>query len=387
MKGSVRPTVVLIAAGVAAAVLYFAVNGFAALFLGPEAFGNVRTVWGTVRLLLSLVEVGVSATLVRYIALYRGGGDDAAARYLVRRAFILRTLAVAAAVPVLLLSARPLAERLLGNRDLAVLFVPGALLFATASLDIVRPILNGMQRFGLLALTNVLVALAFAATGIPLSLALGSPGVILASALAFPLGTAPAVVALVRFLRRGAAAAAEPFRRVLLRYALPLHLASLPGLLVAETAPLLSLAFPQRAVGFYGFAAIVAGGVPLLAGTISQVLLPGVARDLGARDRDRAHRRFRRTLAGYLLASALGIVLTVTLGPWAIRTFAHTYAAGAGLFVALVSFAFLHGSLTLVSNYWIALGRLGRVAWLSALSSALWIGVSFALLYRFAPTL
>jgi O-antigen/teichoic acid export membrane protein len=385
--GQLRRTVLLVGAGILAAGLDFTFNIAIALFLGPESFGNVKTVWGFARFLLTLAEIGISATAIRFIALYRGAGAEGAARYLIRRLYLLRFLiAVALVIPIILFRSE-LAALLLNNPLLAPLFIPGALIVAAASLDLGRSIITGLQSFGLLASANVLVSGVVLAVGLPLTLTLGAPGALYASAIAIPLGTLGVLSGVVRYLRAGPVEAAEPVRRLLVRYALPLHVVSLPSLLVAESIPLLSLLFPQNVIGHYAFAFTFAGTIPLLAGTISQVLLPATATDVGRGDLTGARARFTRTLLGYFALAVLGAAVAVTAGPPLIRALAPTYAASAWLAALLTAFAFFHSSLTVVGNYLIALGRLKWLAWANLVAGASWLGVSFLLLSAFRTRL
>jgi O-antigen/teichoic acid export membrane protein len=372
IRGTRAGAIVLV--GVAALNLGNAVfHLLAARLLGPSQYGEVVSLVA-ISGVISLPFGGIQVAVARFVAEDAARGDANALAALVRWV-VVWTLALALAVTVVLTALSPIIQHVLGVHRLlpvvltALYTLPA--LFATALWGVAQ----GMQRFGAISASigiGSISRIVLMVAVIPFGLGVG--GVMGATLVGAVIAVVVPFTLILRWLRHPTAGAAQPPRRELIRYAVPV-IASTLAITALTNVDLIvaKVSLSSHDAGIYGSASFIGKLLLYLPTTIATVLLPKVA-SRAAADQDTTE-ILHASLAVTIGFSLFGTALLVAVPHLVIdATFGSTYSGAVpliGLFgLAMTAYAALNVMLV----YHLGHGKSG-MAWLLLGGAATQIGV------------
>lgn len=145
----------IVFAGVGAANIgNYAFHLLAAHLLGPDSYGGVVSLL-TLSGLVSLPLAGVQIAVARAVATHEARGNRAATGRLLTRGVLL-ALGVGAAIAALMSALTPVIERALGVGSATAIVLTALVTVPALAMPVVWGVAQGLQRYGLLALSMVI---------------------------------------------------------------------------------------------------------------------------------------------------------------------------------------------------------------------------------------
>ena len=345
--------------------------------LGPELYGDLATliaITGLIALPLGAVQVWVA----RYVAHYTAIGDEAAARWFVRRALTYTAIGGVVMTLVLLAVAWPLRSAL-GIASISAVALTALTAFPAATSPITWGLAQGLQRFSLIAVTYTSGAVArVVLTVLAFGIGLKVGGAVLATLAAMLVALAVPLWALRRWLQPTATSARRVTRLEAARSLSPVLLGLLAiAALTSVDVVVAKVTLTPHEAGIYGSASLVGRVILYLPAAIITVLLPRVA--ARAADQVRTTDILRRSVVVTLAFCAIATLVYAAAGSLIVRiAFGSDYADAAGLLwlfgVAMTGYALVNVLLV----YHLGHERTA-FAWLLGFSAIAQIGLFLAL--------
>lgn len=273
-------------------------------WLGPQDYGDVAALTALSTIVL-LPLLGVQAALTREVSVYRAHGNEhaisALLRLTLRRALLFGGLAALA-----LIGLSPVISSLLSISRTASTVSAVALTFAASFIPLLQGFLQGVDRFGRIALTHAVYGFGRPLFAIPILLAgFGVAGALAAGAVSALAATLIAVLALTAFL-----AGKETDAHIQLTDFWPVIFGLFAFTVLTNADVVAAKAFlNETEAGTYASASLVGKVAALLpAGVIAPVLLPRATARIEANQDANAI-----VLAALLSTAAFGVLYTAML--------------------------------------------------------------------------
>ena len=171
-------------------------------WLGPRNYGDVAALTALMTIAL-LPLLGVQAALAREVSMHRAHGNERAIAALLR-VTLWRTLIFGGATAVALVALAPVISSALGISQTASTVSAVVATFLGCFFPLLQGFLQGLERFGRIALAFGAYGLGRPLFAVPILLAgFGVAGAIAASAISAVAATVIVILALTSFLRRG----------------------------------------------------------------------------------------------------------------------------------------------------------------------------------------
>jgi O-antigen/teichoic acid export membrane protein len=371
-----RGSLVLVATLLASIISFFA-NIAISSIIGPKSFGDFKTIVYLFAFLPVLVDLGINASLTKYIAEY-GKLRLGEAKHLIVRFLEIKLLSYVILVSATLLVNSYIAVYFLKDVSLNQLVFAGIVYMALSFFTVFNFIILGIQNFKLFSVSTFLSPASSALLALLLS-PFGIFYMIIGWALGPLIGNLANIVFLLKnkfFSNR----IKTDFRKVFFKFSLPIFPVELSTNLYTVIIPLLSLFFNQEMVGYYSFAFMFYYAAQLIPNSLSSVLFPKVSELNGLGRHDHAKDILRRSFLYYGLIVVIGLAFVLFLSEWFITLIAKEYLPSLLMFKAIASMGFIFGFNVIYVNYLKGLGKVRRYAIFSVIQTLILIAVSFILL-------
>jgi O-antigen/teichoic acid export membrane protein len=316
-SAGVRASGLLLLGAVAVLAGAYGYNLLCIRWLGPRNYGDVAALTALSTIVL-LPLLGVQAALAREVSMYRAHGNEQAIAALLR-VTLRRTLLLGGAATLVLVGLAPVISSLLGISETASTVSAVVLTFAGSLFPLLQAFLQGLERFGRIAVALVVYGLGRPLFAIPILLAgFGVAGAIAAGAVSALAATAIVMLALVGLLSQRKTDA-----HIRLTDSWPVIFGLFAFTLLTNADVVAAKAFLDATeAGTYASASLVGKVAALLpAAVIAPVLLPRATARIEAKQDARA------IVSAALLTTAIfGALLTALLA--AVPTSLVTWAFG-----------------------------------------------------------
>lgn len=320
-----------------------------ARLLGRDGYGELGMVQSTLGLFGVLAGFGLGATATRYIAEYRKSDPARAGR--VAALVMLVSLVVAGVVTLACLAgASPLSSGLLGREGLAPLLVAGAVLLLLSALGgVLAAALAGLEAFRALARVTVVQGLLSPVLAVLLVWRFGVQGAVASMSVSAGVGLALLAWALRAELRVqgipcGGVRGVWGEARLLWAFSLP---ALLSGMLVVPVTWLTNVMLVRQGGGYAQLGLFSAANqwrlmVVVLPGLLTAAMLPVLAEQHGANDREAFRETFDVNFRVTLVAALPLAVFVVVFGEGLMALFGRQFEGSAPIAALLMAAMFLN---------------------------------------------
>jgi O-antigen/teichoic acid export membrane protein len=370
---------ILIATLLGSIVSFFG-NIMIAGILGPtgsESFGNFKTIIYLFAFIPSLIDLGINASLIKYIAEF-GKDRIGEAKHLMRWFLGLKLFSYVAMLAVILLFRESMAFYFLSDASLAYILVAGAVFFGLSFFSVFNSIMLGLQNFKLYSLAQFLSA----TTSVILAVFLSRFGMfymLIGWGMGPLIGSIPSIAYMIR-KRMFSDCIKTDCKRIFLRFSLPIYPVEFIMNLYTVIIPVLSLFFSQVLVSYYSFAFMFYYAAQLIPTSLSSVLFPKVSELHGRGDHGQARAILKRSFLYYGIVAAIGFTFVAFLSGWFLSVISPKFLPSLFMFQVILSLSFLFGFNVIYVNYLKGLGKVRKYALLSLAQNVLLIIASFILM-------
>lgn len=358
----------IFSAGFLGALFLFASNLFLSRHFGPEIFGNYKTIVSLFVFLPLLVDFGAGPTLTKYIAEFLARKEDGKINKLVRFFFKVKGLSLFTLVVIIYVFRADFSIAFLKDPALSYLVVPGLVLSFFILFEITKPVILGFQNFKLFSFSNFLTTASIGIGTVALGYYYGVYYAILGWSLGYFVGNLPNLWFILkkRFLSRSGAKL--DVSQIVRKYSFPMYGMGLLNMSSVLIIPVLSLFFPQKLIGYFGFAWIFYSGIMLIPAAFAQVLFPKVS-EFEAKKLD-AKTYIASVFGAYTFIAVIGVLAMYFFSSHIISFVSIDYLPGLLIFKWLTVAGFVLGYLLIYANYLNAKQEIKKAACISFLMNA-----------------
>ena len=375
-KDLLRDSGLVFFSGFIARVILFFANLYLSKLFGHVMFGAFKTVLYISMLLPSLIDIGMSITLAKYIADPKYKKEIG---HLVRWFFGIRVVCFVLLLLVMFLAKDIIAVHFLHDKSLSYLVIAGMIYSFASFFGVLRGMVVGYENFKLFSisvfLTNVLTLI--------FGCALGYYFGVFYAVVGFGIAGIAGNLACLKFLvGKGIFKVREKIdtKKVFFGYSLPMHMLSIPGYFVNAVVPFLSLFFSPEVMGYYSFAFMFYFMTAIIPGSIQSVLFPKVSRLNSNGNGKDAEKSLKRILKMYTPIVAVGLVGILVFSEMFVGIVASEYLPGVVIFKVMVSLGLLFGYFVIYSSYLKAKGDVKKTAVVVLVQNLLLFVISFVVL-------
>ena len=370
-----RGTLVFLATLFASLIVLFA-NLVISDILGPKSFGNFRTIIYLFSFLPMLVDLGINASLTKYIAEF-GEKRIKEARYLIKWFLGIKVVSYALIISISFLFRESIALYFLKDTSLSYLVTGGVFLLTLTFFSVFNFIILGFQNFKLFSLSQFISSVSSAVLAFLLS-PLGIFYMILGWGLGPLIGNILNISFLLKRKIFGSSIPAD-VKKIFRRFSLPIYPVELSTNLSSAIIPLLSLFFSQIIVGYYSFAFMFYFAALLIPSALSTVIFPKISELNGLKNYDHAKNILRKAFMYYTLVVIAGLVFVFLFSEQFISLVAKQYLSSLLMFKVFVSLGLVFGYAMIYANYLKGLGRIRRYALFTLTQNLILIIISLIL--------
>jgi O-antigen/teichoic acid export membrane protein len=359
-----------------ASIITFLANLAISDILGPKSFGDFRTIIYLFAFIPMLVDLGINASLTKYIAEF-GEGRIREVRHLVKWFLGIKLLSFVIIISITFLFRDFIAIYFLKDTSLNYLIPAGIFLLAMTFFSVFNFIILGFQNFKLFSLSQFLSSVSAALLAILLS-----PFGIFYMILGWGFGPLIAnILNIYSLLKRKIFSSSIPtdVKKIFRKFSLPVYPVELSTNLFNAIIPLLSLFFSQILVGYYSFAFMFYLAALLIPNALSTVIFPKVSELNGLKNYDHAKSILRKAFTYYTPVVIVGLVFVFLFSEQFVSLVAKQYLPSLLMFEVLISLGLVFGYVLIYANYLKGLGRVKRYALITLTQNLILIIASFIL--------
>jgi len=350
-KYLIRDSSLVIVATYTGGAILFLANILLAKKFGPQDFGTFKTVINLFSFLPALIDLGIGATFVKYIAQLPEEKAITIIGKFLRLLFYIYSITII----MILIFRKPLVIYFLKDYSLNPVFCAGIVVFIFFYLEIFKYILQGFQEFKLYAFSQFLTLSSIGILTSILGYYLGICYAVIGWGIGYLLGNIINIQFLLKKRVFEKRYIEMDFKKVFLEYSLPMHLTTISGFLSLAVIPILSLFFIQRLIGYLAFSFIFYQGVIAVPTAFSIVLFPRFSKL--AKQYRYPKDLLRQAFYIYTPIVITGTFLCLVFAEIFIKILFPVYLAGSPVFINLVCFALISGYLIIYKIYLAALGK------------------------------
>lgn len=373
-----RGFLVFLATLAASAVAFFA-NLIISKMLGPEPFGTFKTVLYLFAFLPFLVDLGINASLTKYIAEF--GNESGKSRFLIRWFLKIKLLSYIFIIIVIFLLKDSIALYFLKDASLSNLVLAGIFLIAFNFFASFSSIILGFQNFKLFSLSQFLNSTSSFLLAILLS-PLGVFYMIIGYSLGPLIGNIPNILFLLKKKIFGSYEKID-MKKIFFKFSLPIYPIELSSMIFSVIVPLLSLFFSRKLIGYYSFAFMFYYVTTMIPNSLSAVLFPKISELNGLKRHGDAKIILRKAFLYYSLFAIAGLVFVFLFSEWFISFISTEYLSSLLMFKVIVALGFIFGYFVIYTFYLKGLGKVKEFALFTLIQNIVLIVVSFLLLSNF----
>ncbi len=340
-KDLIKNTFIVGIATSISSLLAFLANLFLSRMFGPESFGTFKTVVYLGGLVTGLADLGISLTLIKYVAEFNAKKKKSVGA-LVTSLVKIRVIAYLVVIIGLVLTRNQLATYLLHDSSLSYLFIPLIFMVGASSFNFLSATVQGYENFQLFSFATIARNVVYLGLGLLLGHFFGISYVILA----FGVSTLLANLLCVKYLVKKRIFQKDDdvnTKEIFLNYSLPLFVLSVPNYLTNAIVPVLSLFFSTELMGYYSFAFMFYFIPSIVSGSLSRVIFPKISKLNGLKKHVDAKKTLGRVFVLYTVFVILGVILTLFFSELFISLVAPAYLPGLILFKVLIIFGLFAG--------------------------------------------
>jgi O-antigen/teichoic acid export membrane protein len=321
----------------------------------------------------SLIDLGATASLVKYISEYKGTRK---VNSLVRWFLILNALCTLALILIVFLLREQIIVFFLKDASLSYLIFPSLVVIGLVFFDMFKSIAQGFHDFKLFSLSQFLTSLSIGLLSVLLGYYFGITYAILGWAIGYFIGNLP----ILRFIMKKnlfEKGSELDVKRIFMKYSLPIFLITSPVLLGAGIIPILSLFFSQKLIGYYSFALTFYAGVLLIPGALTAVIFPKVSEMHGMKKFKDAKNMMKRVMLIYTPIVIFGVIGTFLLSRFVVQKVAPLFLPSLTILNVLVVFGLLNGYLLIYRSYLTASAHMKKLSLIILVQNLALFAVSF----------
>ena len=358
-------------------LILFLANLFIADQLKPVGFGVFKTIIYLFSFLPILIELGIGASLTKYIAEFGSRGKEKVG-YLAKWFLKLKIYSYLVLMLLIFIFNEQISLIFLKDASLSYLILSGILLMGLSFFSVFQSIVLGFQKFKLYALSQFLTLTSSAILGVLLS-PLGIFYIVLGWSFGPLIGN---LFSIKFFFDSRILKKTKEFdiKSIFLKFSMPIYLIGITTGLSSAIIPFLSLFFSQEKIGYFSFAFIFYFAALLIPGALASFVFPKVSELNGLKKHGDAKIVLKKAFKLYVFVAVLGVLFVILFSEWLFTTFFEVYLPSLFIFKVLTILGFISGFNTIYVNYLQGLGRMKRFALLTLIQNALLIIISFALL-------
>jgi len=371
----IRSSTLVLISAISSSLIALLANLVISNSLGPNYFGDFKTIIYLFAFLPMLIDFGINASLTKYVAELRSKEKRV---YMIRWFLKIKLLSYVFLIALLFLVKDYIALYFLDNVTLSYLILAGIFLTASNFFSAFSFIVLGIQNFKIYSLSQFFIASLSPILAVLMS-SLGIFYMIIGWGLGIIIGNLPNLLFLIRneFLK-----SQEQFdvKKIFFRFSLPIYPIELTVAFVNSVVPLLSLFFSQYLISYYSFAFMFYVASLLIPNSLSLVLFPKFSELNGLENYSEAKNILRKSLMYYSFIVIIGLISVYLFSELFIGFLAKEYLPSTFMFKAIVSLGIVLGYPVIYSNYLKGLGKVKKYALIVFLQNLLLIAVSFILL-------
>ena len=378
----IRSSTLVFISAISSSLIALLANLVISNLLGPNYFGDFKTIIYLFAFLPMFIDFGINASLTKYVAELRSKEKIG---YLIKWFLKIKLLSYIFLIAILFLIKDYIALYFLKNTTLSYLILAGIFLAASNFFSTFSFIVLGFQNFKIYSLSMFFISSLSSILAVLLS-PLGIFYMVLGWGFGIIIGNSPNILFLIR---KGVFKNQEQFdvKKIFFRFSLPIYPIELTVALVNSVVPLLSLFFSRDIISYYSFAFMFYVAALLIPNSLSLVLFPKFSELNGLENYSEAKNILRKSLVYYSFVLIIGLICVYSLSEWFISFLAIEYLPSLITFKAIVSLGLVFGYSVIYSNYLKGLGKVKKYALIVLLQNILLIIFSFILLTSMAGNL
>ena len=370
IRDLIRSSGWVIFASYAGGAILFLANAMLASLFGPAGFGVFKTVINLFSFLPAVVDFGISATFVKYIAY--SPKEDAGA--IIERFLKILAYVYIFCVLAIIIFIKPLAFYFLKDNSLGIMFYAGLALFILYYFEIFKSIIQGFQEFKIYAYSQLLTFCSIGFFAFVLGYYFGIYYGILGWGVGYLIGNAVNMRFLLRQDILSKAKKQIDLKAIFLGYSIPMHLTSIPGFMGLAVIPILSLFFTQRLIGYLAFSMVFYQAFITIPTAFSSVLFPKFS---GERHHSVQGNLLRKAFLLYTPIFLSGVFFCFLFSKIFITALFPSYACGLSVFKNVIYFSFVSGYILIYRAFLSAQGRFKMLGFMALIQSLALLCISF----------
>jgi O-antigen/teichoic acid export membrane protein len=367
-------------ASLSANIILFFANIFIADQLGPTDFGTFKILVYLFTFLPFLADLGAKSSLTKFISEFKATNKDKV-DYLVKWFLKVRIFSFSVLMALTLIFHEQISLLFLKDASLSYLIFPSMLLAGMTFFTVFQYIVLGFQKFKMFAFSQFLTFSSSAILGSLLS-PFGNFYIITGWSFGFLIGN---ILNIKFFFEKDILNKSKEFdiKKIFIKFSIPVYLIEITTNLFTAVIPVLSIFFPQDAIGYFSFAFIFYFAALLVPQSISSVVFPKVSELNGLKKHGEARGILKKAFLLYAPVALVGILFVLLVSDWFFASFFEKYLPSLFMFKILVSIGLIFGFNIIYTFYLQGLGRVKSYAFFVLLQNILLFAVSFALLSMF----
>jgi len=377
-KKLLKDSMLVIIANSFVAMTTFITNLLWGKMLGPESYGNLKTILYLSGFFSSFLSFGLVVTLTKYIAEFRAKNKKKIGpltRWIIKIRFITYLIFFS----FFLIFINRITLFFLDDVSLKYMMLSTLFIVFANFFGIFPFMVQGYENFKLFSLSRFVFAIFYFLLGFGL-IFFGAWYAVLGVAFANLISNFVCLKFLVRMKAFEKINQKLDFKKIFLRFSLPIYIFNIPAYLGNAVVPILRIFFPGELIGYYSFSFIFYYAALVIPTALTSIVLPKVSRLNGLKKHEDAKRVLSKIFAIYIPIMIFGIIGTLLFSKFFLSFIAPEYLPGLIFFKVLLCLGFLTGNLVIYTSYLIGKGKMKQVAIIILLQNIVLLLVSFLML-------
>lgn len=355
----VRTTGIIFLATFIGSLIAFLANFYISNHIGPEKFGNFKTIIYLFTFLPALANLGIQAALPKYIAEFRVRNKERIGHFVMWFVKIRLIIFLVLGLLLFLLSSK-ISLYLFSTEQYSNLVLAGLLIFFALYFAMFPYIVQGYQNFRLIAVS---MFLGYALP--PLVSIFLIPFNLVYMIMGFGLSMALSYIITIGFLiKQKTFSSPIHFKmdRIIQSFILPMHWLFLVMALPSLAVPFFSLFFAQDVIGYFSYSVMFYTAAILIPGIISYIVLPKTSELNSMKKHVEARNLIKKAFILYTPVVIIGTIGVLLLSNLFLNLVSPQYLPGATIFKSIIIFGLFSGYGLIYSSYLQGIGNVKKTA-------------------------
>jgi O-antigen/teichoic acid export membrane protein len=340
-------------------LIAFFSNLYISTKLGPEMFGNFKTIIYLFTFLPALANLGMQAAIPKYIAEFKVKNREKIGKFVMWFMSWRFVIIIIAGILVFFLSTT-ISSYLFSSESYSNLVLSGLVILCASYFALFPYIVQGFQNFKLIA-----VCLFLGYILPPFAAILLIPFGVVYMILGFGIGTLISFLITLQFLLRKKVFSSQPnffIEKKYKSFIYPMWLLFFVMALPSLAVPLFSLFFAQKVIGYFSFSFMFYSAALLIPNIVSYVILPKTSELIALQKKKAAGDLLKRAFMFYTPIVAVGIIGVLLFSSIALKIVSPDYLPGKIIFESLIIVGLVSGYGLIYSAYLQAVGDVKKTA-------------------------